>query len=446
MKIYLKRTSILFAAALLLASCAQESPSVNNFDKSKLDGIKQEGASSGGGGYSQQPTHQVLEIAKQGLADSIRNAPDEFFSKFPPEYPKEKLVQIIRDVKFMPQERRERDGSYLKMDYDTETNSLIATYDFYVIYNFPSLLSLVQKPEKLREAISNIQTDILHELSHLLGIGKSLDSNLTSEVFANEFFATIRSIRYLCENEDAFMAFFPYKSTFFISHKKDDEFFQNLHDYEWHDFDLEEMFENQSQATSRLENSEDFFEDFESHFYWQFADIDDSNGSTFNWEQGITSIQEAKLGQTHYSLTEDGKMVEVKKLPVYGFMFSDSADQQNFYSKINDTGHTSSDWSEPASYGKYTKILNTSLSFDENFSSAKFYYDLDVEFSEALDNLQLKHQDDAKVRRGKNHYELTFNQCVKKVEPFALDLFIKYPISGLKDDNFGKLFDELRGW
>lgn len=431
---------------ILLASCAQESPSVNKIDTSAASGIKQQGASSGGGGYSQQPTHQMLDIAKLSLADAVNNTPDEFFSKFPARYSKENIVKIIRDIKFMPKERRERDGSYLKMDYDSATDSLIATYDFYVVYNFPSLMSLASQPEQFREAINNIQTDIVHELSHLLGIGTSLGSNFTSELFSNEFLGSLKSVRYVCENEKNVMTFYPYKAAFFIGKKPDSEIFERFKNYEWYDVDLEETFETQERAIGFLENGGDFFQELESHQLWNYMTDASKEGSSFHWEEGI-KLFTAASDERWSTYDDSGKFTEVNKINSFGFLFNVPKDSHTFISEINDTGHSSSSSQEPVGFGEYSKKLKSTLTFNEDFAAATFEYDLKVDFTEALTDLQLKHLEKAKKDRGEFNIKVEFSNCVKKVRPLAIDLFIKYPVSSPRDsENIKKLFDELRGW
>lgn len=195
----LTSTLILFFMSIFLSSCSDDK---NIYDK--------QGTSSGGGGFAQSGTSQLLDFAKNHLADSIAIMPNSFFSEFPEEYNKLAISQIIRDLKFLPTERRQRNGQYLKLDYDKNKKSLIATYDFYVIYNVSSVESLFFPEDKVTKVVYEIQQDILHELSHLLGIGVTATTDSTSRFFAISILQSIRELIYSCKSKDYNLSFSPY--------------------------------------------------------------------------------------------------------------------------------------------------------------------------------------------------------------------------------------------
>lgn len=182
----------------------------------------QQGVASGGGGYAQSGTAQILEYAKNHLADAIENTPEIFFQEFPSEYDKHVMAQIIRELKFLPTERRQRDGQYLKLDYNKKNRSLIATYDFYVVYNVGSIIEFIEDgifkdDSKVQTMIQAMQRDILHEFSHLLEIGNTGQTDTTSQIFANSFLEAISDIKFQCNSTEFTIKFWPYAKTLEIS-------------------------------------------------------------------------------------------------------------------------------------------------------------------------------------------------------------------------------------
>lgn len=418
-----------FIILFFILGCDPYGSSVNKIDtpKAPID-IKQEGASSGGGGYSQQATHQMLDIVKKSLAEKILNLPEEFFINFPQEYKQDKIATIINNIEFKPDDRRQRDGSFLKMDYDKDTDTLIATYDFYVIYNFPSFLSLARKPEKFVEAYEDIEIDILHELSHLLGIGTSAKSNFTSEVFSNEFLFTMKSVRYVCENEKLRMGFYPYKKTLFLETKNKNYRYsgliEDMKNYPIDDANLEEFLGNEDNASALLDNNYNFWSGFQVDLLTNYFTAE-GFGSASLWAEGVKDIYRA-----------DSNELESK---TYGFIFENTDENGlRFESKILDKWRESSSSDEKVSYGEYSQDVKTHLEFNSDFSKARWNYDLKVEFVDGLTPKQLEHLEEAKIRRGEFNVAEDFT-CEAKVKPFLLEPFLKYPVESVHSPNFIKL-------
>lgn len=415
--------------------CSQESPDVNKIDgASTFSKYKKGGASSGGGNYSQQPTHQMLEIAKLSLSETISNLPEEFFADFPEEYKRDTIVEIIKNIRFEPQKRTIRDGSYIKMDYDKNTNTLVATYDFYVIYNFPSLLSLIKKPEKFREELANIQIDILHEFSHLLKIGDAVDTNFTSELFAGEFLGTMQSVRYICDNDQMKMAFYPYKKVFLlekINTSNSFSFINHLAEMYPGDADVEEFFETEELTNERLANGSEFWQDFEINLLSNYLMDPKVEGSVSSWEESIINFYDliAKENEPNSS--------------VFGFTFDTSKSSHEFESQILDIGRVSSNGSEVVGFGEYRQKLLSHLKFNSDYSKASWTYDLKVEFVDELTDKQKENLSTAKKDRGEINFSEEF-ECKKIVPTFPVKPFLLYPMNTLNSPNMKKLRKALR--
>lgn len=376
---------------------------------------KQEGVASGGGGYSQRPTSQVLEVAKLSLAKTLETAPDVLFTEFPAEFNKSKLSEIIRKIEFRPTERRERDGSYLKLDYDSKTNAIFATYDFYIIYNVPSIFSM--KVEDLNKMVEDIQKDILHEVSHLLGIGKSSETDLTSQLFGYYFMSKLKSAEYLCDSDNFQMKYSPYARTFLIRDKK---------------LNLDEYFEDEK-LTYLLEDHLKTMDSYDRDFGKNPLDI-------------ITEDYSEKFFGLISGDTDNGSIHQLSEWLLNPTIEMSGATLSMDHSEEGAFGQTQSDYtSSEMDLNNRSKLefdgirtLSTILSFTKNYSAANL-----VVFERFSSKDSSKEKRKNQLAFGDHSSRIEFKNCKTNANAFPLKLIQATPIKSLKDPNIEVIEESL---
>jgi hypothetical protein len=375
---------------------------------SSAKGPSLEGVASGGGGYSQRPTSQILEVAKQNLATIIETSPEIIFSEFPAEYNKNKLAEIIRKIEFRPSERRERDGSYLKLDYDKSSNSIYATYDFYIIYNVPSIFSL--KEAELNKMVEDIQQDILHEVSHLLGIGKTSETDISSQLFSYNLINKLKLAEYSCETDKLQMKFSPYAGAFLIRDKS-----KNNDDL----LDGDELYILLQEKIEEVE-SEDSDLDLDSYI----NSMDDMAEDYFSRIRGLILDDNNQMSLDGFSdwLSSPSDIIS-------GAVLGSSKDHPGF-SGVSISSYGSSEYDAKGLALEFdgTQIITTDLQFSDNYSKA---------------HLAVKENfisEDSVAAKAKNELprideSIDFSSCVTKAKSFPLKLIQNSPIKSLKDKN-----------
>lgn len=152
------------------------------------------GTGSGGGGYDDNAKIGV-DIAKNFLSEMIQNSDDIVFEKFPDGFKKDNLIQIIQDLSYSGDERT-RDNEPLLFDYDLETKKLFYTKQFVDKYGQYKFSSSAEDDLKNIKEYSSL---ILHELSHLMGIGQSKNLDPLSALFSATFLNHMLTETQICE-------------------------------------------------------------------------------------------------------------------------------------------------------------------------------------------------------------------------------------------------------
>ncbi len=152
------------------------------------------GTGSGGGGYDDNAKIGV-EITKGFLNKMIANSDDLIFEKFPDGFKKDNLIQIITDISYSGDERS-RDNEPLLFDYDFETKKLFYTKQFVDKYGQYKFSSSAEDDLKNIKEYSSL---ILHELSHLMGIGRSKSLDNISALFSMTFLNHMLTETRICE-------------------------------------------------------------------------------------------------------------------------------------------------------------------------------------------------------------------------------------------------------
>lgn len=419
MKKLLTKTIIVATCALFSACDSQDS---------SPPGSKLGGASSTGGGYSQKGTHQMLEIAKEQLSTGILSSPDELFRNFPEDFKREEIARIIKEIEFMPKERRERDGSFLKFDYDQNKKTIIATQDFYIIYNFPSIHSL--DTLEFIKAIRNIQQDILHEFSHFLKIGQSAESDFTSEVFAYYLKSNLAGIFYRCSNEKYKVAVNPYTKIMVMGNSSYDGYPFGSYDYQDDDiYDYLFSDEDEDEEFYVLEDLEDLQSSHQYHLLLRNRNLD----SVYSWDRIFRDIDkttdENRNSGSAYSIQLNSASVEEEIVT-----FSDNI--------IDDKREASYEGGEDIEYA-YT--LDAELSIDKKSLKAKLTTQVDVEITNDPNNLnETAREEFTKSLLSKldnSEFEGQNFDCEFKFKPILIQPFIDYPVEYYGDENIDKIYE-----
>jgi hypothetical protein len=169
------------------------------------------GTDTGGGGFSDQSAVDALNLAKHALAQRIENLPEEAFDSslyksniyhkfgFPPGKRKEWLIKTIRNLS-IKRSFEERYNKPLKFNYDMNSETIYATNYFVQSFSYGRFQTAPPK-EKVR-LIHEMFLDILHEISHLYGVGLSEKEDTASDTWARDFLIYGLDAFYVCENSD----------------------------------------------------------------------------------------------------------------------------------------------------------------------------------------------------------------------------------------------------
>ena len=174
------------------------------------------GPSNGGGGFQYPNSRALLKKVTTDLSAEILQADSKVFSKLPPEFSREEIARIIRDVKARPDQNKVRtnaDGEEegLMFDYSSSycevdscvkpARAIIAEQAFFDTYRALPMKQLAEKKfddniYKLTE--KDVRQRLLHELAHLLKIGTRNDGKDDSngDVFAERFLRA-RNLEYV---------------------------------------------------------------------------------------------------------------------------------------------------------------------------------------------------------------------------------------------------------
>lgn len=187
---FMRYLILLFSAIIMscgeapdnLEATSSINPAVKQSDLNAV--VASEGASSGGGGFSDTYATETLKLAKLALSQMIENTSDQAFLNLPKDKRKDWIVFTIRNIQIRDVEEY-RYNRPLKFNYDLENDVIYATK--YFVQTFPYGRFYTRPAVERVRILTEVYIDILHELSHFYGIGLTEASDLNSELWAINF-------------------------------------------------------------------------------------------------------------------------------------------------------------------------------------------------------------------------------------------------------------------
>lgn len=144
-----------------------------------------------GGGYYDKNGNKLLTNVSNLLSAQVRRASVGIFDGLlPSTFSKDDLAQAIENVKTMPLEERQRNGTLLVFDYDKQKRLLIALKPFFYQYGMAPEGSV--SPDVLKD----LKIKLLHEAAHLAGIG--IDDDDEAEKFAKTVYSRMEKDIAVC--------------------------------------------------------------------------------------------------------------------------------------------------------------------------------------------------------------------------------------------------------
>ncbi len=179
---------ILLALAITACDSKKSSPQVSESSP--------QGSTSGGGNYITSVGMLFLEKAKEELAEQIDLLGDEVFTELPEGWSQERIIKIIQNVQVKADSAVTRDKIPLSFDYSLEKDEIYALKYAFVKFG-ASDIDFFFEDERER-FVEEFKIGILHELGHLMGIGKNKKLNWNSRYFAKFFLKVIDTYHFQC--------------------------------------------------------------------------------------------------------------------------------------------------------------------------------------------------------------------------------------------------------
>ncbi|MGZ6480073.1 MAG: hypothetical protein ACXWQE_12265 [Bdellovibrionales bacterium] len=159
------------------------------------------GSSSGGGGFVDENSTRILEMAAKGLASMIRFSSPGIYSQLPKGMTQEKLADIIQNIRYEPRSERSREGRSLMFDYGYDRGPyIVALKPFFVAYSSVPIKFI--KGEALMNLMLDLRLKLAHEAAHHLGIGVRVNNDQDADAFGLSLQATLASDMVHCEASD----------------------------------------------------------------------------------------------------------------------------------------------------------------------------------------------------------------------------------------------------
>ncbi|MCB0392827.1 MAG: hypothetical protein KDD58_16170 [Bdellovibrionales bacterium] len=143
------------------------------------------GSSSGGGGFSDESSDYVLDRASRELAKEIKNSSPILWSNLPKEWTQAKFAELFENIRREPEVPRYRHNKELMFDYGVDDKGqpqIIAARRFFKSHSVINVNVLSDKD--LDKYIEEAKLRLLHEAYHLLGVGKSKETDIYARAMA----------------------------------------------------------------------------------------------------------------------------------------------------------------------------------------------------------------------------------------------------------------------
>lgn len=177
-RIVIGSVATLFLASSLIGCTQNTSPKSPNSEQ-KL------GTSSGGGGFGDENSLLILKWSKEILASSIRRANPSALKGLPMGWSPERLAKLIESTRPQPNSQIFRYNRELMFDYKipkTGEPYLVATSLFFRSHAAIPVNGMLEG--QIEPYIREVFTKLLHEASHVLGIGLTETSDYKARGFA----------------------------------------------------------------------------------------------------------------------------------------------------------------------------------------------------------------------------------------------------------------------
>lgn len=158
-----------------------------------------EGNSSGGGGFGDESSMQLLKATQQIVARALRQTNPEVFKSLPKDWSPERLAKLIENVRPEPNKVVSRYNRELMFDYVVPKEGepyLIATSLFFRA--FASVPASTMQSGDLEPYYRMLRIRLLHEAAHVLGIGTSEETDYKARVFATYLGVAIWNNNVVC--------------------------------------------------------------------------------------------------------------------------------------------------------------------------------------------------------------------------------------------------------
>ena len=166
-----------------------------------LEFLEQEqGGWTGGGGYECVNSEKLLKSATKYLGQGIRRMSPSLFSEMKGLTQLE-LAKVIERMRFEPDKRVRRDGQSLMFNYGRDENGAFveALNPFCVSYSSQDMDFFRGGAPEDQPVYLGLLRKILHEASHLVGIGNSASTNDDSDTFADSVLNALNNDYVSCE-------------------------------------------------------------------------------------------------------------------------------------------------------------------------------------------------------------------------------------------------------
>jgi hypothetical protein len=213
----MRKSLLVLSVTMLLSACQKEKEIIRESGKPGPSApieagaapTSPEGKSSGGGGFVDENSKQLLNSVKQKFAELIKSSSPNIF-KVKEGWNRERFASLVENLRLSPEKTNVRHGKEVMFDYGTdETGEYIAAIKpFFLVYgSYP--VEFV-KEDELKNVELDIRKKILHEIAHLIydhskrfNSGSSVEEIETeSKAFAKKILQQISKDVIVCEADD----------------------------------------------------------------------------------------------------------------------------------------------------------------------------------------------------------------------------------------------------
>lgn len=127
-----------------------------------------EGTSSGGGGFAGENSQALIKKSSEDLGRMLRTLNPKALKNLPQGWTKDKLADVVENIRLQENTEKRRHGKRLIMDYGTDQKGpyIAALAPFFMTYNHVAVE--YEKPTTIANMVKDIHKLYLHELGHLV--------------------------------------------------------------------------------------------------------------------------------------------------------------------------------------------------------------------------------------------------------------------------------------